>query len=46
MLTHADQTQRRFALALEIASHTPVYAVPPRSLTADSLERLAEESRS
>lgn len=36
------QTQRRYALALDLIEHVPVYGVRPRSLTGATLERLAE----
>jgi hypothetical protein len=42
VLTHPDQPRRRFELAIELAEHVAVYGAPPRSLTPEQLEHIAE----
>jgi hypothetical protein len=40
--THPGQSRRRFELALGLVDSVPIYGAPPRSLTADRLERITE----
>ncbi len=42
MMTHRGQSRRRFELALGLVAGVPIYGAPPRSLTADRLERIAK----
>ncbi|HEU0114958.1 MAG TPA: hypothetical protein VFQ80_09785 [Thermomicrobiales bacterium] len=44
MVTHDGQAQRRFELALDLVARTRVYGAPPRSLTAETIERIAQET--
>jgi hypothetical protein len=44
ILTHPGQARRRLELALDLANRVPVYAAPARSLSADDLERIAEDT--
>ncbi len=43
VLTHPNQTRRRFELALDLVERVPVFGAPPRSLTAEQLERIFED---
>lgn len=42
LLTHEGQTDRRFDMALSLVNSVAVYGAPPRSLTAEQLERVAQ----
>ncbi len=44
MVTHADQSRRRFELAVDLAARTAVFGAPPRSLTPETIERIAQEN--
>jgi hypothetical protein len=43
MVTHPDQARRRFELAVDLAARTAVFGAPPRSLTPEMIERIAQE---
>jgi hypothetical protein len=46
VLTHPDQTRRRFDLALDLVDRTRIYGALPRSLSAEQLEQIVDERTS
>lgn len=44
ILTYPGQARRRLELALDLANRVPVYAAPARSLAAEDLERIVEDT--
>lgn len=42
VVTHEGQARRRFELIHALAVSTPIYAVPPRSLSPDQIEEIAK----
>lgn len=44
LLTHSGQVQRRFDLVHDLADHIPIYGTAPRSLGAEQLVGIVEET--
>jgi len=44
LLTHPGQVQRRFDLVHDLVARVPVFGAAPRSLTADELVRISQET--